>query len=103
MLDQPLISRPQGAAPTEHPNKAPLVVNGAAPPALSGDGPPLAAAGLPPAEPFPLDALTRPMADWVPASARALPCPVDLVAVPALGAVATTIGNTRQLRVKSNW
>jgi hypothetical protein len=43
------------------------------------------------------------MAEYVSAVAAALPCPVDLVAVAALGAAAAAIGNARHLAVKAGW
>jgi hypothetical protein len=57
----------------------------------------------PPAEPFPLDALPRAMRGYVEQFAAALPAPVDLVALPALGAASAAIGNARHLQVKEGW
>jgi len=63
----------------------------------------LAAQDLPSPAPFPLEVLPRPMADYARTVAQSLPCPIDLVAVAALGGAATAIGNARHLRVKAGW
>lgn len=72
-------------------------------PVLPDAWPRLTPTGLPRPDPFPLDALPRTIADYVASIAQALPSPVDLVAVPALGAAAVAIGNALHLRVKGGW
>jgi hypothetical protein len=76
--------------------------------ASSPDGTPLASvAGVmchaPPYAPFPVDALPRPAAGFVSAAAAALGCDPAYVALPVLAALASTIGNTRVIRIKGSW
>ncbi|MBY0528022.1 MAG: DUF3987 domain-containing protein [Gemmataceae bacterium] len=58
---------------------------------------------IPAAPPFPVNALPVAVRQFVQSVAAALPCPVDLVAVAALGAISPAIGNTRHLQIKAGW
>jgi hypothetical protein len=56
-----------------------------------------------PVPPFPLDVLPNPVRRVVEEGARALHCPSDLIAVPALVALGTALGTRRSLEVKPGW
>jgi DNA polymerase I-like protein with 3'-5' exonuclease and polymerase domains len=58
---------------------------------------------LPPYQPFPVDALPAPLADYVRQGAEALGCDPAYVALPVLSAVGAAIGNSRALRLKRGW
>lgn len=54
-------------------------------------------------EGFPVCALPEPLRSFVELQAQQKGCPPEFVAVPALVAAATAIGNTRALRVSGDW
>lgn len=54
-------------------------------------------------EPFPVEALPEPVSDFVRDGANAIGCDPAYVALPTLAALASAIGNTRRIRLKSNW
>lgn len=54
-------------------------------------------------ESFPLEALPGPIRDLVLAASYAIPCPPDLVALPALVAAASAIGHAWTMRVKRGY
>ncbi len=54
-------------------------------------------------EPFPVDALPEPLRRFVVEGAEALQCDHAHLALPLLTVVAAAIGNTRRLRLKSDW
>ena len=53
--------------------------------------------------PFPLDCLPPTVADYVSATAEALQCDPAFVAIPALVNLASCVGATRVIRIKSTW
>jgi DNA polymerase I-like protein with 3'-5' exonuclease and polymerase domains len=53
--------------------------------------------------PFPIEALPAPLAEYVRQGALALGCDPVYLALPALAAVASAIGNTRVIRLKRTW
>ena len=53
--------------------------------------------------PFPVDALPEPIAEFVRQGALALGCDPSYIALPALAAAASVIGNTRTIRLKRGW
>ncbi len=54
-------------------------------------------------EPFPTDALPEPLRAFVEAGEAAAGCDPALIALPALAALASAIGNSRRLRLKRTW
>ena len=50
--------------------------------------------------PFPIDCLPEPLKKFATEAARAVPCPVDFVAVSVLAVAAAAIGNSRRLRIR---
>jgi hypothetical protein len=56
-----------------------------------------------PYQPFPVDALPAPLAEYVRQDALALGCDPAYLALPVLAVVASTIGNTRKIRLKPTW
>src|SRR5438132_589252 len=56
-----------------------------------------------PYQPFPTQSLPDAMRPFVEQSAASLGCDPAAVALPALAAFASLIGNTRVLQLKSNW
>jgi DNA polymerase I-like protein with 3'-5' exonuclease and polymerase domains len=58
---------------------------------------------LEPYRPFPVDSLPTPLNEFVAQGAAALGCDPAYVALPALAAAASAIGNTRSLRLKRGW
>jgi hypothetical protein len=60
---------------------------------------PIPLSDLPGVEPFPLAVLPAPLQGFVVEVARALNCPVDLVAVPLLGMASGAIGNSRHISI----
>jgi hypothetical protein len=62
-----------------------------------------AAREIPLYEPFPLEALPRPLSEYVRQAALALGCDPSFVALPVLAVVASAIGNTRTIRLKPGW
>jgi hypothetical protein len=54
-------------------------------------------------DPFPCHIFPDPIADFILESAESLSCPIDLLAVPALAVLATAIGTSRLIEVKSGW
>lgn len=52
---------------------------------------------------FPVDALPGPMAKFVEQAAAALPAPADLVALPAIVAAGSAIGNSVTIKAKEGW
>jgi hypothetical protein len=58
---------------------------------------------LPPFRPFPTEALPSPLRQYVTQTARAIGCDPCYVALPALAAVASAVGNQRVLRLKRSW
>jgi hypothetical protein len=56
-----------------------------------------------PALAFPLHVFPSPLREMVEEVAAALPCPPDMPACIMLAALATAIGNTREVRIKSSW
>ncbi|MFL5240599.1 MAG: DUF3987 domain-containing protein, partial [Gemmataceae bacterium] len=58
---------------------------------------------LEPYQPFPVEALPAPIAEYVRQGALALGCDAAFLALPALAMVASVIGNTRTLRLKRGW
>ncbi len=83
-----------------HPDGRPLTV--AAPPA-DGEWPAPKLDTIPPAVPFPDVVLPDPVADFVRAVARAIGCPVDFVALPALVVAGATIGRSASLLLKPGY
>jgi len=53
--------------------------------------------------PFPVEALAKPLADFVAGAARAIGCDPSYVALPLLAALASAIGNTRRVELKRGW
>jgi hypothetical protein len=53
--------------------------------------------------PPPVERLPQPLADYVSKSAEAIGCDPSLVAMPALAACASAIGDARAVQVKANW
>ena len=53
--------------------------------------------------PFPLQALPKPVSDFVSAGARAMCCDPSLIALPLLAGLASAIGNTRRIALKEDW
>ena len=53
--------------------------------------------------PFPLEVLPTPLRKLVEEGAKAINCPPDFIAVPALTAAGTAIGNSRVIQLKSGW
>jgi hypothetical protein len=58
---------------------------------------------LEPYQPFPVDCLPEPLAEYVRQGAKALGCDESYIALPALAVVASVIGNTRTIRLKRGW
>jgi DNA polymerase I-like protein with 3'-5' exonuclease and polymerase domains len=58
---------------------------------------------LQPYRPFPTAALPEPLGEYVRQGAQALGCDPAYLALPALAANASAIGNTRTIRLKSGW
>jgi hypothetical protein len=58
---------------------------------------------LPPYEQFPVATLPEPIRSFVVEGAAALGCDPSFLALPALAAVASAIGNTRTIRLKRGW
>ncbi len=54
-------------------------------------------------EPYPVETLPRPLADFVKAAAESMGCDPSFVALPLVTACGAAIGLTRRLVVKSNW
>jgi hypothetical protein len=54
-------------------------------------------------QPFPFEVLPAPFAQFVEVVARALPCPPDFVAVPALAVAGAALGGGCELEVKRGW
>jgi len=53
--------------------------------------------------PFPLKALPEPVRGFVTVTSSAIGCDPSYVALPLLAALATAIGNTRQIKLKDGW
>jgi hypothetical protein len=53
--------------------------------------------------PFPLEALPKPIREYVDAGARAIGCDPSYLALTLLTAIAAAIGNTRRLELKRGW
>src|SRR5690242_12562593 len=53
--------------------------------------------------PFPLEALPTAVKDFVDETARALHCPPDFVAIPALVSAGAAIGGSCELELKRRW
>lgn len=53
--------------------------------------------------PFPTHTLPQPIADFVERGATAIKCDSSFLALPMLSALASAIGNSRQLRLKESW
>lgn len=62
-----------------------------------------ALAKLPPAVPFPIDALPRALRDYVSERAESMCCPPDFIAVTLLTCAGAAIGTSVQLQIKSDW
>jgi hypothetical protein len=58
---------------------------------------------LPDVEPFPVDVFPPILAEYVASVARAMPCPVDYVALPLLAACGSLLGDRRILRAGLDW
>jgi len=58
---------------------------------------------LEPYHPFPIDTLPAPLREYVRQAAAALRCDAAYIALPALAAIASLIGNTRVIRLKPGW
>jgi DNA polymerase I-like protein with 3'-5' exonuclease and polymerase domains len=58
---------------------------------------------LTPYQPFPVEALPAPLAEFVRQGALALRCDPAFVALPVLSVAASAIGNTRTIRLKRGW
>ncbi len=58
---------------------------------------------LPPRIPFPVGALPPVVAEYVQAVAAALPCAAETVALPLLATIASAIGNSRRISLKTSW
>src|SRR5262249_23238583 len=56
-----------------------------------------------PYQPFPVNALPAPLAEYVREGALALGCDPAYLALPVLAVVASAIGNTRRIRLKGDW
>jgi len=54
-------------------------------------------------DPFPVDVYPPALAELVIATSKALPCPVDFVAVPMLSVLGTAIGRSCRVQVKEGW
>lgn len=52
---------------------------------------------------FPVNVLPFPLRRFIEETAQALPCAVDMVAVPALAAASVAIGASRKIRIKGSW
>jgi hypothetical protein len=52
---------------------------------------------------FPVDAMPVKSRAFIRETAKALDCPLDLVGVPALGAMSVAIGDSRRVRMKRDW
>jgi hypothetical protein len=74
-----------------------IAVGGGTGPAARGYRPPK------PYQPFPVDALPAPLAEYVREGALALGCDAAYLALPVLAVAASTIGNTRKIRLKPTW
>jgi hypothetical protein len=64
---------------------------------------PSAIRDLPPFAPFPVEALPGPLDQIVTEAATAIGCDASFVALPALAAIASAIGNSRTIRLKHGW
>lgn len=53
--------------------------------------------------PFPADILPDPLRRFVVTNAESIGCDSSFIALPALAALASAIGNTRQVRIKADW
>jgi len=58
---------------------------------------------LPPAAPFPIDALPGSLRDLVSEGAESIGCPPDYIAMFLLASVSAAIGTTVRVRIKSGW
>ena len=54
-------------------------------------------------EPFPVNALPKPLRGFVAAGAKAIGCDPSYLALPILTALAAAIGNTRRIQLKRGW
>jgi len=54
-------------------------------------------------KPFPIESLPEPIRGFVRAGAAALGCDVTFIVLPLLAALASSIGATRRIRLKSSW
>lgn len=54
-------------------------------------------------KPYPIEALPRPLCDFVEAAAEAMGCDSSFVALPLLTACGAGVGLTRRLKVKADW
>ena len=59
--------------------------------------------GMPPAAPFPLEALPLGLRNFAVAAAASFPCPPDFIAIPCLAVAAGAIGRSMALKVKESW
>jgi hypothetical protein len=61
------------------------------------------ARGVAPFRPMPLEVFAAPVASFIRTAARAIGCDESTVAIPAIVALAASIGNARQVRIKHGW
>ncbi len=59
--------------------------------------------GILPWQLFPVDALPKPISEFIRAGSKAIGCDPTYLALPTLAALAAAIGNTRRLRLKRSW
>ncbi len=52
---------------------------------------------------FPVDMLPPSLRRFTEETAQALPCAVDMIAIPALVAASAAIGASRKIRIKDSW
>jgi DNA polymerase-1 len=69
----------------------------------TGSPTPPAYTPIPPDVPFPVDILPGPWAEFVREGARVLKCDTGLVALPAIGVIASAIGMTRRIYLGGEW
>lgn len=58
---------------------------------------------MPPFRPFPVNTLPEPVRSFVERGAAAIGCDESYLALPLLTVIASAIGNTRRIRLKSDW
>jgi hypothetical protein len=54
-------------------------------------------------QPFPIEVLPEPIRSYVVEGSKALGCDISMIALPLMAALASAIGNTRRIELKSTW